>query len=759
MATRFYRPEPWFVTEAKYQPELNEFHETIFHLANGYMGVRATPEEGFTGSESYPATYLGSVYELFPSYGVHNVVNTREHLSVMTRSADAFGVSLTLGGERFDPLAGKVTKYRRRLDMRRGLLERRLTWCDTKGRETALTFKRFVSQANMHLGVVEVEVTPLNWSGTVKVETGVDAQRAEAQKVIYQKSNGTRGVILGLRTNVSKFETAIGVDVRIQGFAGKSTNQLHKTKSAISRQFSGRVKEGETLTVEKLVVITTSRDPGEKDEPAVRAQALLKESVAREVASLQAAHEAAWNQIWSDADVVIEGDKAAQQGIRYCIFSMHQTYRGFDPMVNISAKGLSGPGYGGLYWWDSEAYMIPFFLYSEPEKARKLLEYRIQTLDGARRKAAAYGFKGALTPWVTIWGDECSGDWEYGMIEQHVGTTVAHAMDLYLRVTQDEGLLWEGGLDVLIEGARFWHSRVNWSPKRKAYVINFVTGPDEYSVGVNNNTYTNAMAAHNLKVAASWVKRCRKQDPKRFAEVAKRLGFKSDELTGWAKVAKGMLILQDPKTGLIEQDDTYFDRDHFTRDQWDKNDRPVSKWNWYRMVRSQAMKQPDVLMLIHMLNDQYSLKEKRVNYVYYEPRCVHESSLSPCIHSIIANEVGLRDDAFDYYLMTARLDLDDVNGNARAGQHTASIAGSWLSVVTGFGGMRVSGSRLHFEPRLPDQWKRMEFKVVFRGCSMLVELLPGEAHFRHLAGKSTTFYVGENAYKLKSGGTVVVPTV
>jgi len=718
MSQPIYRAEPWAVTERSYQPELNEFHETIFHLANGYMGVRATPEEGFSGQGTQPGTYVASIYDLVPSYGPHNIVRVSDRMSVMVNAPDWFGVEFWLGGERFDPRQGKVSGYCRRLDMRRGVLTRELVWQDRRGRRTELRFTRFVSHDNMHVGGIRSSVRPLNWSGPVRCRASLTAARADAQDPFCNAALGTDGMILGVRTRETKFETVLAAQVEVGAEAGapaaRARSRLVRSDRAVERELTWRAAEGRTVSVTKLVAVCTSREP-ERGSARVRAARIVAAARRRGFDALLADHEAAWRRIWDDSDIRIDGHRPAQQGIRYCVFSLHQTYVGHDPRVNIPAKGLSGPGYGGLYWWDTEAYMMPFFLYTEPAKARALLEYRHRTLDGARHKARAYGFDGALFPWVTIWGEECSGDWEYGMIEHHVAAAVAHGVDHYVQATGDEAFLWERGAEILVETSRFWASRVTWSPARRRYVINFVTGPDEYAVGVNNNCYTNWMARFNLEKGIEAVRRMRRRAPALWARLARKLKFREDELRLWRRVAGRMHIPYDPKSGLWLQDDTFAERDPFDRRRWPAGDRPTGRWNWYRRIRSQVMKQADILMLMHMQNESFTRRDKRINYRYYEPKCVHESSLSPAIHSILASEAGLADDAFRYYLMSARLDLDDVNGNTGAGQHTASLAGSWRCVVTGFGGMRVKGGGLCFEPRLPAPWKRLSFRMTFRG--------------------------------------------
>ena len=297
--------------------------------------------------------------------------------------------------------------------------------------------------------------------------------------------------------------------------------------------------------------------------PERRALAALAAASAAGYARLLERHTAAWEKVWRANDIEIVGDDNAQQGIRFCIFNMHQNYAGNDPLVNIPAKGLTGPGYGGLIWWDTEAFMMPFFLYNEPKKARMLLTYRHRTIAGAWHKAQAFGHRGAMFPWVTIDGEERSGDWEYGMLEQHVGAAVAHAIRQYADATGDDAFLWEAGAEVVIETSRFWASRANWHAGKGKYVINFVTGPDEYTVAVNNNCYTNFMAAANLEYGLEVVRRMKRAVPRKWRALAKRLGFEEGELKLWRQVARKMLIPYAAELGIHEQDDSFLGRDPF----------------------------------------------------------------------------------------------------------------------------------------------------------------------------------------------------
>ncbi len=754
MTQQYYRPQAWSVTEESYQPELNEFHESIFSLANGYMGVRATPEEGFSGGTgSSPGTYVANVYDLIKSHCDWRVGYVNE-CSVTVVAPTWYGMEVTLGGQRFDPRTGKVLSYRRTLDLKTGTLVRTLVREDPRGRQTDLTFTRIVSQADRHVGAIRLELRPINWNGKVSLDLSLDGEKAPQQTQVLQAPVEADGATLLTKTLITGFQTALTLrsSITCAGQTVPTTDTTISRDKYIARRRSFAVRRGQSYFIDKLVAVCSSRDGQKKpagDRSALKAATLRR----RGFEAVLQDHTAAWAAIWRDNDIEITGDAAAQQGIRFCVFHIHQSYAGIDPLVNIAAKGLSGPGYGGLYWWDTEAYMVPFFLYTAPAKARTLLMYRYLTLAGARRKARRHSYDGAMFPWVTIDGEERSGDWDYGALEQHVSSAVTHAIRQYVAATGDREFLLDYGAEVVLETSRFWASRVNHTVS-KGYVINVVTGPDEYAVAINNNVYTNYMARENLLYGLEVAASLRKTAPARWKALARKLKFDDRELTRWADIARNLYLPFNAALGIDEQDDTFLQREPFDIRKVNPGDLPAGKWQMNRRNGSQVMKQADVLLLMHMHNDHFTLARKLANYKYYEPKCTHESSLSPCIHSIIAAEVGLEKQAFDYYLRSARLDLDNVNGNTQSGLHTTSLAGTWSCIVTGFGGMRLVDGQLTFRPHLPKRWKSMAFTVMFRNRRLRVTLQRDGIHL-DLEGDPLHVTVQGKAVRLVEGETTL----
>ena len=743
--------EEWAVTEESYQPQLNRFLETIFFTGNGYIGLRGTPEEWTDATNSTAKNFLAPIYDLLP-IRADGLVRNVTHCSVNVPCPNWFGMTITLDGTPFDLQQGTVLDYRRSLDLRTGTLTRVVRWRDDGGRESELRFTRVVSMANRHLAAQRVVIRPLNWHGMVTMQVHIDATVASEQDVTHVESNAQGVLSLTTETRVTHFETATVLQATVfRGDQPIAPQAPEVSEREVQCRYETEALQDEEVVLEKLVAICSSRD-GQQGEALARAEAHLHRAGEGGYAAMVTAHEQAVAQIWREGDVEIDGDPAAQQGIRFCIFNMHQNYAGGNPLVNMAAKGLSGPGYGGLYWWDTEMYMMPFFLYTAPEKARNLLHYRYLTLDGAREKARHYRYDGAMYPWVTIDGPERSGDWQYGMLEQHVSSAVAHAVKHYLQVTGDDEFLWQYGVEMLVETSRFWASRVTFSERKGRYGINHITGPDEYAVAINNNCYCNVMAQANLEYGSACVRRMQHEQPARWQALAQHLHFRDEELARWDDVAARMYVPYDAHLGIHEQDDSFLDRDPINWRDVPPEDKPTSKWPWHQLMKSQAMKQADVVLLMLQQHERYDLETKRRNYQFYEPKTTHESSLSPCIHAIIAAEIGREEEAFQYYLKSARLDLDDVNGNADEGLHIANTAGSWLCIMNGFAGMRVANGRLHFTPHLPARWQRLAFTMTFQGRRLQVTLTQGDITVKMLHGDALEITVNGNTIPLAAGG-------
>ena len=426
----------------------------------------------------------------------------------------------------------------------------------------------------------------------------------------------------------------------------------------------------------------------------------------------------AWELIWASSDIVINGDVKAQQGIRFNVFQLNQTYSGKDARLNIGPKGFTGEKYGGSTYWDTEAYCIPFYMATKSEEvARNLLQYRYNQLDRAIENAEKLGFKNgaALYPMVTMNGEECHNEWEITFEEIHRNGAIAFAIFNYYRYTGDYSYIPEAGLEVLIAIARFWHQRATYSTQRNAYVILGVTGPNEYENNVNNNFYTNYIAKWCINYTLEQIQKVKDGYPEDYSRIMGVTKLKTAEQHLWKEVADHMYFPFDQEKNIYLQQDGFLDKELITVDQLSKEQRPINqKWSWDRILRSPYIKQADVLQGFYFFEDHFDIETLERHFDFYEPFTVHESSLSPCVHSIQAAKLDRMDQAYAFYLRTSRLDLDDYNKEVEEGLHITSMAGTWMSIVEGFAGMRIVDDKLSFVPKIPKEWESYSFKINFR---------------------------------------------
>jgi maltose phosphorylase len=517
---------------------------------------------------------------------------------------------------------------------------------------------------------------------------------------------------------------------------------------------------GSTVEVVKLGANVTSRQ-SPPDTIAGRCHAELEAALAVGFDGLRAEHRAAWERRWELADVAIGGDPAVQQGIRFGIFGLLSTFTGDDPDLNIGPKGFTGEKYGGVTYWDTEAFCLPFYLAtSEQEVAKNLLRYRHRQLDKAVANAAKLGFTGgaALYPMVTINGEECHNEWEITFEEIHRNGAIAFAVFNYVRHTGDERYLLEGGLEVLIAISRFWVQRVSFSEPKQAWVMLGVTGPNEYENNVDNNWYTNLIAQWTLRYTAAAIERAGQLDAGGLASILDRVGFdRAGEPARWAEVAEGIHLPEDPARRVFLQQDNYLDKELLTVDDLDPSERPLNQhWSWDRILRSCFIKQADVLHGLWTFEDRFDHDTIRRNFEFYEPRTVHESSLSASVHAVLAVRLGLAGKAHELLVRTARLDLDDYNHDTGDGLHVTSMAGSWLAAVAGFGGFRVLDGRLHLDPVLAPGWTSLRFRLRFRRALLAVTAGPGALDVENDGEGPVDLTLAGRACRLDPGRSVTI---
>ena len=679
-------------------------HESIFSLGNGAMGMRANFEEDYTG-DTLQGSYIGGIY--YPD-------KTRvgwwkngypEYFAKVLNAPSWIGLHIKINGELLDlNTCLEVKNFRRQLNMKEGWYERSFTAMLPNQQEIQVKVLRFLSLRYDELGALRYEITPLTIDTTIEIESYLDSgiKNSDANwderfwNTLEISSEDNFATILA-ETKKTRFKvhTFMQNDLFIDNEALSITPKENKKENYIGLQYEVKVKQNQTFRIEKYGGYSRSND-----------YSTLSKSIALFDSLLEKQKED-WATIWETSDIVIEGDEKAQQGIRFNIFQLNQTYSGKYAHLNIGPKGFTGEKYGGSTYWDTEAYCLPFYMATKgAEVARNLLMYRYNQLDKAIENAKKLGFTGgaALYPMVTMNGEECHNEWEITFEEIHRNGAIAFAIYNYTRYTGDESYLKDYGIEVLISIARFWAQRVSFSAEKQKYVILGVTGPNEYENNINNNFYTNYLASWCLRYAAEQVTTLQKED------------ITKEETQQWLHIAQNIYLPYSEKYGVYLQQDGFLDKDLKPVTAIPAEERPLNQhWSWDRILRSPYIKQADTLQGFYFFEDHFTKEELQRHYEFYEPFTVHESSLSPCVHSVLASALGKTDEAYTLYLRTARLDLDDYNKEVHEGLHITSMAGTWLSIVEGFAGMRVKNSELHFTPRLPKHWKSLSFKVIFQG--------------------------------------------
>ncbi|WP_113653971.1 glycoside hydrolase family 65 protein [Pedobacter namyangjuensis] len=758
----------WQIIEEGFDPHLNKISESIFSLGNGRMGQRANFEESYTG-ETLQGNYVAGVY--YPD-------KTRvgwwkngypEYFAKVLNATNWISINITVNGEQLDLNTCKVLEFTRVLDMKLGTLTRKFVVEQSNGNVLGVEAIRFCSLVDDEAGAIKYTVTPHNFDGELKIESALDGdvknQDSNYDEKFWSEISKTEVenfAILTMETKKTAFwvSSAMFTAIHQEGKDLELAPQYQEAEKFVSQQFSVNVKANQATSIYKYAVNLSSENHKKEDIENDAIQ-VLKNVVAKGFEKMLAEQATAWAAKWQNGDVVIEGDVAAQQAIRFNIFQLHQTYTGEDARLNIGPKGFTGEKYGGSTYWDTEAYCLPFYLATAPQQvAENLLIYRYKHLEKAIENAEKLGFKdgAALYPMVTMNGEECHNEWEITFEEIHRNGAIAFAIFNFIRYTGENKYLAEYGLEVLIGIARFWAQRVNWSNDKEQYVMLGVTGPNEYENNINNNWYTSIMATWCLKYTIQAIEEVKEIDANRLDEILNKTKFDvATETKNWQHIIDNMYYASDEKLGIFLQQDGYLDKEQVLVKDLPAIDRPLNqKWSWDRILRSCFIKQADVLQGIYFFEEDYDLETIRRNYDFYEPRTVHESSLSPCVHAIIAAKLGDLDRAYEFYLRTSRLDLDDYNNDTEDGLHITSMAGTWLSVVEGFGGMRVKENQLHLNPVLPKNWKSYAFKIGFRKAVITVNVDAEKVTLSNESEHEVTLSLFGSRRQLDAGGSLNV---
>ncbi|MBY5162440.1 glycoside hydrolase family 65 protein [Salsipaludibacter albus] len=745
LPTTVYPVDEWALVECGTDPEYLARAETIFSLSNGYVGLRGAPDEGRPQHDL--GTFVNGFHETWPIKHAEEAFGFARTGQTIVAVPDARRFHLYVDDEPLQVVTADIESYERRLDMRTGELVRDLVWRTPSGKRVRVRSRRLVSMAQRHLVAFRYEVTMLNGSAPVvissqlrheaatddsgrmvgdvfdpstdvevvgtDVEAIVDPRRAEALgDVLVCEGHGVDGRrgVLRYRVADSGMTLACGIDHHLSASVAIDEESF-SDRARAKTVFSGDLGRGESLVLEKFGAYVTSHSAPSK-RLADRVHRVLDRAMDRGYDDL-AREQAAWyDEFWAAADVVIEDNPVVQQAVRWSLFQIVQAAARAEG-TGIPAKGLTGSGYEGHYFWDTEIYVLPFLTYTLPRAARNLLRFRYTLLDAARRRAREVNQEGALFPWRTINGEEASAYYEAGTAQYHINADIVYAIRKYVRATDDHEFLMDEGAEILVETARLWVDLGFFrNGDRESFHIHGVTGPDEYTTVVNDNAYTNLMARLNLDYAAEVVDLLREERPDLFARLSHRTGLRPGEVQTWRRAAEAMHVPHDDRLGITPQDVHFLEKEV-----WDFAATPREKYplllHFHPLViyRHQVLKQADIVLAMFLLPGEFDPELKRANFDHYDPLTTGDSSLSASVQSVVAAELGDDARALEYFRFGLFVDLADVAGNVADGVHVAAAGGVWQSLVYGFAGFRDDGDVLAFNPRLPSNWRRMSFAI------------------------------------------------
>jgi len=762
--------DPWRLVSRRFSSEGFGESETMFAVANGYMGMRGTHDEGVPSND--PAYFVNGFHETWPiPYGeaAFGFATTGQ---TIVSAPDGSVMRLYVDEEPLVLSESRLLSYERMLDMRAGLLERSVTFRTARGAVVSLKSRRLVSLHWRHLAAISYEVTLVSGQAELAIASelvthlprpkGSDDPRVgvrmtdSALEPITQTCDGTR-IVLELRTRSSAIGLACGMEHHID------TQLRHSVESSVEED-EGRVvffldaEPGIPANVTKLLGYHHA-DHASAGDLVRRVNRTLDRAAGDGFERIAQIQRERLDAFWEQSDIAIEGPGDIQQAVRFNLFQVRQASARVEGH-GIAAKGLTGRGYEGQYFWDTEIYVLPCLTYTQPHVARRLLRFRYEMLGAARRRAQQLGHRGALFPWRTISGEEASAYYAAGTAQYHINAAISYAVRQFVRVTGDQEFLAREGTEILVETARFWADLGFFSPRRDGqFCIQGVTGPDEYSAVVDNNAYTNLMARENLSAAAECLQLLQDTDPEAHARLVSRLKIGAHEPVEWVRAAEQMFVPYDERAGVLLQDEHFLNRKP-----WDFEGTPLENYplllhyHPLNIYRHQVIKQTDVVLATFLAGDRFSLEEKRRVFEYYDPLTTADSSLSSCVQSVMASEVGDARAAYEYFLISAAVDLANLAGNVGDGIHVASCGGVWMALVNGFAGLRdIEGHDLRFVPRLPVDWQSMSFRLIVRGSRLEVEMTTSATTYRLLDGPPLSLISGGEHFTVSADAPITMP--
>ena len=766
----YIQPDSWSIIETEFDKNKVKSSESLFSIGNGAMGQRANFEETYTG-KTFQGSYIAGIYYPDKTKVGWWKNGYPEYFAKVLNAPNWIGIDIEINGENLDlNTCAEVKNFRRELNMKEGIYYRSFEAILQNGTEISAKITRFLSLDLDEVGVINYEIMSLNKDAQIVfrpyLDAGVTNEDANWDEKFWEPIdiNYTKNAAF---VEAKTFKTNFIATTFMHNTILLNDNDLNlnpilcsATTDKVEFKYQIDVEKGQKITIQKIGGYTVSTN---HKNTQTEAEKNIEIALSKGYDHLLQDQIAAWAKIWEMSDITIDGDIKAQQGIRFNIFQLNQTYLGKDSRLNIGPKGFTGEKYGGSTYWDTEAYCIPFYMATKDQQvARNLLTYRYNQLDKAIENAENnLGFKkgggAALYPMVTMNGEECHNEWEITHEEIHRNGAIAFAIFNYYRYTNDYSYIPEKGLEVLIGIARFWQQRASFSTNKNQYMILGVTGPNEYENNVNNNFYTNYIAKWCIDYTYEQIQKVALEYPKDHKRIIEKVKLSDAELQDWKKVSDNMYFPFSDELGIYLQQDGFLDKDLVPVTELDSSNRPINqKWSWDRVLRSPYIKQADTLQGFYFFEDHFTTDQLEKHFNFYEPFTVHESSLSPCVHAIQAAKLDKMDMAYTFYLRTSRLDLDDYNHEVDEGCHITSMAGTWMSIVEGFGGMRIKNNALHFNPKIPKQWKGYSFKINFRHQIVKVEVHQNETKFSLEGTESISVFVNGKQITVEPNSLVTV---
>ena len=717
-ATMYLEIDPFQIIEKGYHQERHQVSESIFSLANEYMGVRGFFDEGIS-IPHLVGTYFNGIIEnsLEDTPSAYKGVVKRSHFTI--NSVNFFKCKITVDNETLDLSKSSYKDFIRVLDMRTGLLTRSFIWC-VNNKNIKITFERLLSMEKCENAMQRITFES-DVDTSLDLVLYLDGSILHWGNHCYWELDSYFDNGIAMRTPTTHQSLVVKMDVNLK------PNQIIEGEKELEEHFKLDLKAHQSFEVIRKISAVIDKNSDKNIEALKdRTNQLIKEQENVTFAAFLAANRAYFDKVWEKSDIEIVGNDIDQQGIRYCLFQLEQNYHGYSEDNNIGAKGLTGEAYSGHAFWDSETYCLPYYLFSDQKSAMNLLMFRYHTLEEAKLRAIDLDCIGACYPIATRNGKEACSLWQHASCQIQPTTGVGYAIFHYMNLYHDDEFMQKYGLEMMLEICKFLLSRGQYSGDNKSFGYYGVMGPDEFQLMVNNNTYTNFMAKKMFEYLFSLL-----IDPKYETKaLLEKCGYSDDLLNKMHDAHDKMVILYDENTKLFEQHDGYYKLPHIDIHSIPVTDFPLySHWSYDRIYRNDIIKQPDVLMFMFLYPSDFTLEQKKANYDYYEPRCIHESSLSPSVHSIIANELGKDEEALNFFSFATRLDLDDYNRNTSEGLHMTSIAAAWMNIVYGFLGLKSDRELLSIAPNLPSRWHKYAVNICYQNRKIRISVHRDRVHF------------------------------